>query len=32
VEMCARFPVAELETLVKLTLVKKMADILKNAG
>ena len=32
VEMCARFPVAELETLIKLTLVKKMADILKNAG
>ena len=32
VEMCARFPVAELEALAKLALVKKMATVLKNAA
>ena len=31
-EMCGRFPVAELEALAKLTLVKKMATVLKNAA
>jgi len=31
-EMCGRFPVAELEALAKLALVKKMATVLKNAA